>query len=77
MTDAVKRSLAEMENVRMRTSRDVENAKKFGIQVSTRACRAAVPCANFHLHSCSLRLSAEIAAHVDESTGCVALGCGC
>lgn len=33
LTDRLKRSLAEMENVRMRSARDVETAKKFGPQV--------------------------------------------
>jgi hypothetical protein len=33
LTDTLKRNLAEMENLRMRTSREVENAKKFAIQV--------------------------------------------
>ncbi|KAF5841589.1 GrpE-domain-containing protein [Dunaliella salina] len=32
LTDSLKRSLAEMENLRMRTTREVENAKKFAIQ---------------------------------------------
>ena len=33
LTDRLKRSLAEMENVRTRSTREVENAKKFGSQV--------------------------------------------
>ena len=33
LTDQLMRSLAEMENVRTRTTREVENAKKFGSQV--------------------------------------------
>nr|CBM40837.1 GrpE protein homolog, mitochondrial [Polytomella sp. Pringsheim 198.80] len=32
LTDALKRSLAEMENLRVRTTREVENAKKFALQ---------------------------------------------
>lgn len=41
LTDAVKRSLAEMENVRQRTAREVSNAKKYGVQVSPGASLVA------------------------------------
>lgn len=33
LTDSLKRSLAEMENVRARTAREMDGAKKFAVQV--------------------------------------------
>lgn len=36
LTDSLKRALAEMENVRARTTREVENTKKFAVQVGLR-----------------------------------------
>lgn len=33
LTDALKRSLADMENLRVRTAKEVDNAKKFALQV--------------------------------------------
>lgn len=36
LTDAVKRGLAEMENLRARTSRQIEQTQKFAVQVRMR-----------------------------------------
>lgn len=43
LTDSWKRSLAEMENVRVRTTREVENSKKFAIQVRRQAHASPPP----------------------------------
>lgn len=48
LTDQLKRSLAEMENVRMRAARDVDVAKRFAVQVWV---------ANDHVHAKSPALS--------------------
>jgi hypothetical protein len=39
LADSFKRSLAEMENLRQRTSRQVENAQKFAVEVRARPAR--------------------------------------
>ncbi len=41
LTDQVKRALAETENVRMRSARDLDAAKKFAIQVYTTSLQPA------------------------------------
>eukprot|EP00955_Chlamydomonas_euryale_P081335 363564-Chlamydomonas_euryale.AAC.4 len=43
LTDRLKRTLAEMENVRMRATREIETAKKFGPQplIKVRVARLA------------------------------------
>lgn len=43
LADSFKRSLAEMENLRQRTTRQIENAQKFAVEVSnSMACSLQV-----------------------------------
>lgn len=53
LTESFKRSLAEMENLRQRTSRQIDNAQKFAIQVSTATdyCRPEMHCQIVHFRS--------------------------